>query len=68
MSSYRDLKPCPFCGRAPYITYINIPASCGPDLDIWTIHCTPCKLRKLSEGGTMADAVKRWNKRAEVET
>lgn len=62
-----EIKPCPFCGRDPSITYTNIPSRCGPDLEIWTIYCLPCDLRKRSVG-TMADAVKRWNKRAEVET
>ena len=62
---YVALKPCPFCGKPPGITYNNIPFRDHDDIEIWYIFCSNCGTCKQTEG-TMKKACDGWNSRVEA--
>lgn len=66
-----DLKPCPFCGREPYVITPDFPGAeyqigcfCGDDEgregDNWDPEMGAC----WRDGKTLEEATRRWNRRA----
>lgn len=61
------MKPCPFCGRQPYVLH---------NTDVWVMHpqatwavtCATCRIHGPESTVDEADAVRRWDNRNEAAT
>jgi Lar family restriction alleviation protein len=58
-----ELKPCPYCGNMPTITFWERVMEHG----MWQVMCISChtKPKVFGRGRTKERAIERWNRRAD---